>query len=199
MRRQPIGGHVQPVPRQARGHHPPTDRPLCPAERAQQKQPSGPAWRNLSGQRKADEPGSPDKPDQPAKLPMPPFPPIDRFERLKGHPLVLQLVFRDRLILLELRLPRGIIQRRQRAGDRPPFRDRQSRIRQPRQPPHRDHRCHQQKKRHEPQPDAPPRTLRPSVDPSACRRDRRLLVRPDLFENAALRGHPLTLLPWAGH
>ena len=56
---------------------------------------------------------------------------------------------------------------------------------------HHDHRHDQQAQPHQPQPDARPRALGPGVDPASNWCDRSLLPRADLFENAALGGHPL--------
>ena len=67
-----------------------------------------------------------DKADQPAPQPVHVFPQKDRLEVGEAHAGVHQLVLRDLPVFLEFGLPGGLGERRQDAGDRLPFGDRQA-------------------------------------------------------------------------
>ncbi|MPL73780.1 hypothetical protein SDC9_19586 [bioreactor metagenome] len=185
-----IGGDRGHAVAQARGHHPPADRALQPAEHTQTEQPQPPALRDPPRQRKAREARRPDQTDHPAKRAMRPFPPVDRLEPGQIHRRIRQRELRRRLILAELGLPVGVIQRRHDAGDRLPFGDREAGVAEPGRAAKRDHRRDQREKREQPDPDRGARAFRAGVDQPAFRRGGGGgLFGADLFEDAAFRAH----------
>src|SRR5690606_29935492 len=133
------------------------------------------------------EPGETDRPDEtdhPPELAMPPFPPVDDLEFGEAHALIDALVLRYLAIEGEFPLPVLERERRQRAGHRPPFGDRQTGAGKPGEPADHDHRHHH----HEENPD-PDRDAAPGVHTSANRHRRFHPLLADLLEDAASLGH----------
>ena len=189
MHGQPVRGDINPVSGQTRRHHPPADRPLRPAQRAQKQQAGCPACRYTPRGKEAQKSHGPDQPDHPAQLAVPPFPPVDGLERLQRHPRVLKLVFRAGAVLVELCLPACGIQRRQGPRDRLPFGDRQSAVGQPCCAADRDHQDNKREQNHQPYPDCAARAATTAPVDHTTLRQGRGGPRPDLFKDTALASH----------
>ena len=127
------------APDEARRHHPPADRALQRAEHQQRQQ-----SRLVPGRDRAARPENGKRhcigqPDQPTEQAMNIFPEKNALELGKRHAAVHQLILRARLIGSELRLPFGIVQRRQRTRHDVPSGDRQAGFGQPRDAADHDH------------------------------------------------------------
>ncbi len=131
MRRQPILRHLGAM-RQARRHHPPADRALQRAEREDHPQPLLQLGTERAAPQEEQERQQIDRADHAPEQAVAPFPPEDGLEFMKAHAGVEFAVLRDGLVALERLQPLRLVERRQRAGDRLPFDDRQSGFGQPR-------------------------------------------------------------------
>ncbi len=118
--------------REARRDHPPADRALQCSKGEDQPQPP----LQLSAQRAApqevQERQKIDRADHAPEQAVAPFPPEDGLELRKAHAGVEFAVLRDGLVAFERLHPLRLVERRQRAGNRLPFDDRQSGFGEPR-------------------------------------------------------------------
>ncbi len=160
---QPVGGDADHAALEPGGDHPPADGALQPAQRAEAEKASGPAGGNAPPGPEPEEAKAPDEADDPAELAVAPFPPVDHLELVEGHAPVDELVLRDLAVLVEFGLPRGGVERRQRAGDRAPFGDREARIGEACHAAHRDHHHDEGEKDAEPDGDGAAGGLGPAL------------------------------------
>ena len=137
MRRQTLGCDADPLG-QAAGHHPPTDQTLQPAQSQQHDtapdQPvrHGPlaeqrARRRHTAQQEEDQRQGEHQADHTPDQAVQPFPPEDALKFAQAHAGVDLGVLGDLFVLVEGLGPLGVVQRRDRAHDGLPFRDRQTR------------------------------------------------------------------------
>jgi hypothetical protein len=91
-----------------------------------------------------------DHPDQPPQQPVRPLPEEDEFELVQRHAGVDLGVLRNLPVFAERLHPVRLVQRRDRAHDRLPFRDRQARTRQARDPAHHHHQEDQRRRGEQP-------------------------------------------------
>ena len=152
MQRQPILRDLDAVG-EAGAHHPPAD------DRLQRQETGGDE--NLSAERAFERAAAPEpqrrqnegQADQAREQTMAPFPGVDRLEAVERHVGVERRVLRDLLVAVEGRLPAGFAERRNDAGHRLPFGDRQAGFGQPRRAADDDHDEDQRRHGEEPQPD----------------------------------------------
>ncbi len=124
-------------------HHQPADRALRAAEQEQHDQPERIAARHGALRQEPQQWQRESDADQPAEQAVEIFPEIDVLERGERHALVHQHILRAVLIGIELGLPVGGAERRQRAGHRLPLGDRQARLGEPRDAADRHHQQNQ--------------------------------------------------------
>ena len=110
----------------AGSHHPPADGALQPAQRQYADELRRKTSFDAARRPKEDQRQRKHKAHAPREQAMRPFPPEDRLERVNRHALVDLAELRDLLVLQEFFLPIGIVERRDDAMDRLPFRDRQA-------------------------------------------------------------------------
>ncbi len=133
-------------------HHPPADEALQSAERQDADEFPFQSLRDHAAQPEDDERHGEDDADQPAQQPMAPLPEEDEFEPVEAHAGDEFLILRDRLIFGEFGEPIGLGERRQHAGDRLPFGDREAGFREPRRAADDDH--GEDQRRDAPEPEA---------------------------------------------
>ena len=140
--------------RSAGPRRPSTSRPRLAARRARRSPRAARASPARSSLARNNRNGSRNTaPISAAHQPVRPFPPEDGLELGERHPAVELRELRDGLVLVEFGLPRGVAQRRQRAGDRLPLDDREAGLGEPRRAADQHHREDQRRDGIEPQPD----------------------------------------------
>src|SRR5690606_10097418 len=105
MGSEPVARHPHHLALEARRDHPPADRPLQPAEDAEEQKSPRPPRRHLPRDQEPGETDRPDETDHPPELAMPPFPPVDDLEFGEAHALIDALVLRYLAIEGEFPLP----------------------------------------------------------------------------------------------
>ncbi len=127
---QPLGRHLRAVG-QARIDHPPAHHPLQPAKRKQHHAAPDQARGDRTLPEEQHERDGERHSHEPPQQPVAPFPPVDELEPTERHALVHDPVLGNLFVVIELRLPLGRVQGRDRAGQRLPLGDRQARVGQP--------------------------------------------------------------------
>ena len=184
--REAVRGHALHAGREARGDHPPADRPLQPAEDADAEEARGPAGRDAAADGEEQEAEGPDSTDGTAELAVAPLPPVDALEGIERHSLVEGGVLRGGLVLVERGLPCGVAGRGQRAGDRPPLGDRKAGVGEAGEAADADHRDDEREENRKPDGDAAAVGL--DARGLGRRRGRGVLL-AHLLEDAAGLGH----------
>src|SRR6185503_15958876 len=108
------------------------DRALEGAEAEDRREAPAQAGLDPAAPQEPEEREQEDCPDHAAEQSVRPLPPEDGLELAERHAAIEQLVLRDRFVLVELGLPRGLRQRRDRAADRLPLGDRKAGLGEPR-------------------------------------------------------------------
>src|SRR5579862_9188640 len=138
MRGQADGAHPRIVDEAARDHEP-SDRALQAAQQEDSREPPRERPANRAAREKIKEGNEERHADHAAQEPVAVLPPVDALEVLERHVEVALAPFGGELVLVELGLPLGIVQRRDRADHGLPFDDREARMGEARDPAHHDH------------------------------------------------------------
>ncbi len=151
MERQPVLRHAHPI-RQPGGDHPPADRAQRGAEAEDRPEPRAQPRLDRAPPEKPQQRQQERGADQPRQQPVRPLPPIDGLERIEAHARVALAILRDGLVLLELGLPAGGIERRHHPGHRLPLDDGKAGFGEPGGPAH--HQGREDQRGHRQEPDA---------------------------------------------
>ena len=191
MQRQPVLRDLDAVG-ESGAHHPPADDRLERQEPGRQE--NLPAKRAFEGAA-APEPQRGEnegEADQPRQQAMAPFPSVDRLEAVERHVGIERRVLRDLLVAVERRPPVGFAQRRNDAGHRLPFGDRQAGFGQPRRAADDHHDEDQRRDGEQPQPDRLSRAPGLPRGAFAGENETGLVQHPLLFSLACLGGRAKT-------